>query len=215
LREIENLRYQRVKLPWLLLGLATAAAIFGLRPARAATVQGPGEAVVRYAIDSMRQLASNKDPRARRKIFDAIDRSLAVDTLAKSALGPQWDKLERTERTRFVALFTQALEELAYPRAAKALSTLDVSYSGEDTGASGHLVRTIIANASGGRIQVNYLVAEEAGRWRISDVDLDGESLSRAVTARIQAALKHDGYPKLVADLSKRVAQANSAAAEK
>ena len=97
----------------------------------------------------MRQLASNNDPAARRKILDAIDRSLAVDTLAKSALGPQWDKLERTERAKFVALFTQALEELAYPRAANALSTLDVSYAGEDTRASGHLVRTIIANAGG------------------------------------------------------------------
>lgn len=212
LPEIESLHYQRVNLRGLLLALVMAAAMLAVKAAFAATVPGPGEAVVRRAIDSMRQLADSKDPAGKRKILDTIDRSLGVDSLAKSALGPQWDKLERSERVKFVALFTRALEKLAYPRAAQALKALDVSYKGEETKPSGHLVRTVIAKADGGKIQVNYLVAEEAGRWRINDVDLDGESLSQAVSARIQAALRQDGYPKLVADLSKRVAQTDSAA---
>lgn len=205
--------YQRIKTHAILLAVALAGAGVATFPGRAAAVAGPGEAVVRTAIDSMRQLASSNDAAARRKILDSIDRTLAVEAIAKSALGPQWDKLDRPERSRFIALFTQALEKLAYPRAAQALSTLDVSYLGEDTRPAGHLVRTIIAKADGGRLQVNYLVDEEAGRWRIRDVDLDGESLSRAVTTRIQGALKQDGYPKMVADLRKRVQQSDSGTA--
>jgi phospholipid transport system substrate-binding protein len=215
LPEIESLHYQRVNLRRLLLALAAATAMLGVKAAIAASIPGPGEAVVRRAIESMKQLADSRDSAEQRKILDTIDRSLAVDVLAKSALGPQWDRLDRTERAKFVALFTQALEKLAYPRAAQALKALDVSYKGEETKPSGHLVRTVIARADGGKIQVNYLVGEEAGRWRINDVELDGESLSRAVTARIQSALKQDGYSKLVADLRKRVAQADSAAAAK
>jgi phospholipid transport system substrate-binding protein len=158
----------------------------------------------------MKNLASSKDPTAREKVLHSIDQALAIDTIAKSALGNQWSKLDGKERAEFVTLFTRALEKLAYPRAAQALASLDVRYLGEDTKPNGHLVRTVIAKADGGKLQVNYLVNEEAGRWRISDVDLDGESLSRAVSTRIQGALKQDGYSKLVADLRKRVAQADS-----
>jgi ABC-type transporter MlaC component len=176
--------------------------------ARAAS---PGEAVVRGAIDSLKALPATKgQPDAQRKLLDSIDNALALDLLARQALGPQWAKLNEVERRRFMATFTASLEKLAFPRAAVALSQIKVTYLGDDKKGSAGVVRTTIAKDDGGKVPVDFVVARRGARWQITDVTMDGESLSKAVSTRIQGALNQEGYQKLVEELQKRVAEADA-----
>jgi len=63
--------------------------------------------VVRGAIASIKALpATKRNPAARRELLDAIDNALALDFLAKQALGPQWVKLSEVERRHFVAIYS-------------------------------------------------------------------------------------------------------------
>jgi ABC-type transporter MlaC component len=166
---------------------------------------------VRGAIDSMKALPATKSqPAARRKVLDSIDNALALDLLARQALGPQWAKLSEVERRRFVAVFTQSLEKIAFPRAAAALSQVKLTYLGDDKKASTEVVRTTIGKDDGGKVPVDFVVARRGARWQITDVTMDGESLSKAVSTRIQDALNQEGYQKLVEELQKQVAQADA-----
>ncbi len=169
----------------------------------------PAEAAVRGAIDSMKALpATDGHPGARRILLDAIDNSLALDLLAKQALGPQWDKLSIAERRHFEAVFTESLEKLAYPRAADALSVVKVNYLGTDQQALGEVVRTAIANEGGGQMPIDFAVAKRGARWQITDAMMDGMSLSKVVSTRIQQSLQDQGYQKLVEELQNQNAMA-------
>ena len=169
-----------------------------------------GDAVVRDTISAMKKLPATKDPAARRQLLDSIDNSLALDLLAKQSLGSQWNRLSKTERDNFLALFKESLEKLAFPRAAAALAEVKVTYSGEAGTPTDDVVHTIIARPDGGKVPIDYRLMKRQSRMQIVDVTMDGESLSKEVSSRIQSTIRQDGYPKLVAELRKRVAQADA-----
>ncbi len=171
----------------------------------------PAQEVVRGAIDSMRTLPSTAGhPTAQRKLLDSIDNALALDLLAKQALGPQWDKLSAPERQHFVAIFTQSLEKLAFPRAAAALSEVKVNYVGENLKtASTVLVKTSMTNEGGGQLPMDFDVVERGARWQIVDVVMDGASLSNVMATRIQSSLANEGYQKLVEELQGQISRAD------
>jgi len=176
--------------------------------ARAAS---PAETAVRSAINSMKALpATDGRPAARRILLDSIDNALALDLIAKQALGPQWDKLGTQERRRFVTIFTESLEKLAFPRAAAALSQVKVSYLGVEKKASAEMVRTTIANDDGGKVPLDFTVARRGSRWQIIDVTMDGASIAKAVSTRIQNAVQTEGYQKLVEELQMQISKADA-----
>jgi ABC-type transporter MlaC component len=210
-KELGILRYGRVNL---LAAVALMCAIISVTmwivplTARAAS---PAEAVVRGAIDAMKALpATSSRSDAHRKLLDSIDNALALDLLAKQALGPQWDKLSEAERHHFVAVFTASLEKIGFPRAAAALSQVKVSYLGDAQQGSAETVRTSIGRADGGKVPFDFIVARRGTRWQIVNVIMDGESLPNAVSKRFQVVMQNEGYQKLVDELEKQIAQADA-----
>jgi phospholipid transport system substrate-binding protein len=205
------LNYRRVNLMAAVASVCATILTMTLTPtARAAS---PAEAVVRGAIDGVKSLPATKgQPDARRKVLDSIDNALALDLLAKRALGPQWDKLSEAERRHFVAVFTQSIEKIGFPRAAAALSQVKVNYLGSaENKASTAIVRTTIGRDDGGKVPIDFTVARRGPRWQIIDVVMDGQSLPDAVTKRFQVVMREKGYPKLVEELEKQIAHADPA----
>jgi ABC-type transporter MlaC component len=194
-----------------LIAAATICAAVVMMTGLTARAASPAEAVVRGAIDSMKALpATEGHPGARRILLDSIDNSLALDLLAQQALGAQWGKLGVAERHHFVAVFTESLEKLAYPRAAAALSAVKVNYIGTDKQASGEVVRTVIANEGGGQMPIDFEVARRGARWQITDAMMDGMSLSKVVSTRIQQSLQDQGYQKMLDELQHQNAMAGA-----
>jgi len=205
------LNYRRVNL--MAAVASVCATILTMTPAPTARAASPAQAVVRGAIDAVESLPATKgQPDARRKALDSIENALALDLLAKRALGPQWDKLSEAERRHFVAIFTQSIEKIGFPRAAAALSQVKVSYLGdEDRKASTTVVRTTIDRDGGGKVPFDFMVARRGARWQIVDVVMDGQSLPDAVSKRFQVVLQKEGYKKLVEELEKQIARADTA----
>ncbi len=194
--------YRRVNLR---AGARSFCAIVLMMTALTAQAASPGEIVVRGAINSIKALpASDGHPEARRRLLDSIDNALALDLLASQALGPQWDKLSIEERRRFQAVFTRSLETLAFPRAAVALSLVKVNYLDAAPKPSAEVVRTTLGDASAGTVPLDFMVARRGTRWQITDVMMDGESLSKVVSAQIQNAVQTEGYQKLIEELQKQ-----------
>jgi phospholipid transport system substrate-binding protein len=180
-----------------------------LLTARAAS---PAEEVVRGAISSMKALpATEGHPAARRKVLDSIDNALALDLLAKQALGPQWDKLSTSERQRFVAVFTRSLEKMGFPPAASTLSQLKVTYLGNSNDGSEEVVRTTIGNEGGGQMPIDFHLIRRGSRWQVVDAVADGVSIAEAISTRIQNAMTSEGYRKMVEELQTQASNAVAA----
>jgi ABC-type transporter MlaC component len=176
--------------------------------ARAAS---PAEAVVRGAISSMKALpATEGHPVARQKVLDSIDNALALDLLAKQALGPQWDKLSTSERHRFVVVFTRSLEKMGFPLAAATLSEVKVSYLQSSNYGSEEVVRTTVGNEGGGQMPIDFHLIRRGSRWQVVDAVADGVSIAGAISARIQNAMASEGYPKMVEELETQISKADA-----
>ena len=201
--------YRRVNLR---AGAGSFCAFVLMMTALTAQAASPGEIVVRGAINSMKALpASDGHPEARRRLLDSIDNALALDLLASQALGPQWDKLSIEERRRFQAVFTRSLETLAFPRAAAALSLVKVNYLDAEPKPSAEVVRTTLGDASAGTVPLDFMVARRGTRWQITDVMMDGESLSKVVSdADSERGYETEGYQKLIEELQKQNTLADS-----
>jgi phospholipid transport system substrate-binding protein len=206
--ELEILHYRRMNL---MVAVALVCATILLMMNLVARAASSAEAVVSGAIDSMKALpAAQGHPDTRRRLLDSIDNALALDLLAKQALGAQWDKLSDAERHHFVAVFTQSLEKIGFPRAAAALSQVKVNYLGEDLEGSTQVVRTTIGREDGGKVPFDFMLVRRGSRWQIFDVMMDGESLPKAVSKRFQVVMQREGYLKLVEELQKQIAEADA-----
>lgn len=189
-----------------------AAICIAMTPARfavatAAQIPGPGETVVRNMIDSIRKLRTTDDAAARAKLVASIDDSLAVDSLAPQALGAQWGKLDASKRDEFDRLMHDLLEKLAYPQASQFFAGLDVQYGPEQVRGAKRVVSTTVKRPEGGAISLDYVLQRIANRWRVVDIDLDGQSLAHSVAEQIQAVLKQGSYESLVAQMRARLKQ--------
>jgi phospholipid transport system substrate-binding protein len=176
--------------------------------ANAAQIPGPGETVVRNLIESIRKLHTTEDAAVRAKLIASIDASLAVDSLAPQALGAQqWGKLDAARRDEFDRLMRDLLEKLAYPQASQFFAGLDVQYGPEQVRGAERIVSTTVKRPEGGAISLDYVLQRTPNRWRVVDIDLDGQSLAQSVAGQIQAVLKQGSYENLVAQMRARLRQ--------
>ncbi len=175
--------------------------------ASAAEIPGPGETVVRKMIESIRKLHTTEDTAARAKLCASIDDSLAVDSLGPQALGAQWGKLDAAKRDEFDRLMRDLLEKLAYPQASQFFAGLVVQYGPEQVRGAERVVSTTVKRPEGGAISVDYVLRRAGKRWRVVDIDLDGQSLAQSVAGQIQAVLKQGSYESLVAQMRARLKQ--------
>jgi phospholipid transport system substrate-binding protein len=173
----------------------------------AAEIPGPGETVVRNMIESIRKLHTTDDAAARARLISSIDDSLAVDSLAPQALGAQWSKLDAAHRDEFARLMRDLLEKLAYPQASQFFAGLNVQYGPERVRGAERVVSTTVKRPEGGAISLDYVLRRAGQRWRVVDIDLDGQSLAQSVAGQIQAVLKQGSYQSLVAQMRARLKQ--------
>jgi ABC-type transporter MlaC component len=175
--------------------------------AGAADIPGPGKTVVRQMIESICKLRTTQDTSAHAQLVSSINNSLAVDSLAPQALGAQWGKLTTAERDQFNQLMQDLLEKLAYPQASQFFADLDVQYGPEQVRGPRRIVSTTVKRRQGGAISLDYALQKTGKRWRVVDIDLDGQSLAQSVAGQIQAVLKQGSYESLVAQMRARLKQ--------
>ncbi len=161
-------------------------------------------------LDSISKLRTIKDSAAKTELIAKIDDSLALDSLSRTALGAQWSKLDRAERTRFAHLLSELLQKLAYPEASQFFTGLNVQFGKERIEQTHRIVPTTVKRAEGGAVSIDYVLGKSGPRWRVVDIILDGQSLASNVAAQIQAVLKQGSYASLMAQMEAKLKQPDS-----
>ena len=139
------------------------------------------------------------------RLAPAVDRTFDIPTMTRLAIGPAWGTLSPAQQQQLMAAFAHYI-------AATYADRFD-SYSGEQLQVTGErpngtevMVQTKIAKSNGEATRLDYLMRQDQGSWRISDVYLDGTISQLAVhRSEFHSILQREGVDGLVTALTRKV----------
>jgi phospholipid transport system substrate-binding protein len=141
----------------------------------------------------------------RRIVRDLADmRAAAADALAGA-----WDSRTPAERDEFVALFGEMLERAYVARFAGAVrgsgQIVPVYVDETVTGADAAVLTRL--RSGGGELSVEYRMTSRDGRWRVTDVALDGVSTVANYRAQFRRLAAGGGHATLVHHLRAKLGE--------
>lgn len=191
-----------------------AAAMARADPARADPLSDGARALVSDFIDKGIALLDDRSASVDQRVATfrmIIETYFAADVIARWVLGRYGRTIEPAQWREYRPLF----EDLIVYGYVKRFS----EYSGEKvdiiktlpTSAGSAIVYSEIKRPSGGRpIRLDWRVGEHDGTFKITDVIIEGASLSQTWRSDFAATLQNGGIPNLLATLRLKVAQLKS-----
>ena len=197
------------------LGLAAVAlclALAALAPRSAAASSGSD--TVRSLYDTL--LAAMQNGRALgargryARIEPVVRRVFDIQHMTRLAVGPEWARLNETERQQVAQAFERYIAAI-YADRFDSYSGERLLVTGERPSAGGAIITSQIIKSTGEPVNLNYLMRNNGGVWQIADVYLDG-TISELATRRSEFAsiLRSSGINGLIQSLN---AKANTLAA--
>jgi len=138
------------------------------------------------------------------RLAPVVDRVFDVASMTRLAIGSSWATLPPAQQQQLIEAFRHYI-------AATYADRFD-SYSGEQLQVTGEqpynadvIVQTKIVKSDGETTTLNYLMRQNQGSWRISDVYLDGTISQLAVQrSEFNSILRREGVDGLVMALNRK-----------
>lgn len=137
----------------------------------------------------------------RRAIFTAADTIFDFREMAKRSLGQHWAPRTPAERTKFVTLFTELIQQ-SYISKIDQHGKAKMTFRGETITGENAAVRTTIPLSNGSEMPLEYRMHNLDARWRVYDLSIDGISLVSNYRAQFNKIIRIDSFDVLVAKLS-------------
>ena len=193
----------------LVAGLCLALLVaVGLPPPGLAAVSDPEGTVQGFygvLLSTMRDGRALGESGRYARLAPVVDRTFDIPTMTRLAIGPSWRTLSAAQQQQVMAAF-------AHYVAATYADRFD-TYSGEQLQVTGErpfgtdlMVQTKIVKSNGETTRLDYLMRQDQGAWRISDVYLDGTISQLAVhRSEFHSILQREGVDGLVMALNRKV----------
>lgn len=138
----------------------------------------------------------------------AINNSHDIDTIIRTALGANWNKLDEAQQHKI----TETFRKLSIATYAERFN----QYDGERFEIVEQralpqdrvLVRSLFLQEESNPINFDYVLRQGKEGWRIINILVDGVSDLALKKAEYNAILKRDGFPALIAMLEQKILQA-------
>lgn len=130
--------------------------------------------------------------------------------VSRKTLGKHWARLNPSEQDEFMELFAQLLIHVAFPQSAAFFQHLDVTVKDERIRGYKATVATSVEHATEGQIDIDYRLIRQNSAWLISDIQLDGVSLSRNLRAQFQQIIRHHSYTELLRRMREKLEHATA-----
>jgi phospholipid transport system substrate-binding protein len=168
---------------------------------------GDAQAYLKVRHTELTTLVSDNAPA--QKLTTAFDALLDYETLAKTSLDSEWTKLDAAQKKEFQDLLV-ILVQRAYTKNIRDTLNYAVEFQGEDALPGGMLVKTVAKHKSDQHrepISINYIVAEQSGKWRVRDIVTEGSSLVSNYRNQFRKIIEKQGYPGLIEKMKKKAAE--------
>lgn len=150
---------------------------------------------------------------ARKEILErAFSNSVDIDWIAKFVIGRSWNKANDEQRERYTALYRKFLTKSYVENFAtnpdKRISSIKILAVNEnDTTASDFTVVTKINLTNNDELNVNYLVREKEGRYKVLDIAIENVSLINTHRAEFSALAIARGVDGVITKLDQLINQ--------
>jgi phospholipid transport system substrate-binding protein len=190
-----------------------AVLLFLVAAAPAPASAGPPTDQLRSRVD--RVSSALEDPglrgesnaaRRRAEIRRIADDIFDFEEMAKRALGRHWEARTPAERDEFVRLFADLLRRTYYGRIERATFE-KIMFQGERQEGDDALVRTVVVLPHGDQLDLDYLLLQGGGRWRVYDLRFEGVSLIANYRSQFSRIIRTSSYESLVARLKSNQAE--------
>lgn len=166
---------------------------------------------LRTSVDAVIEVLQQKDVpfEQRRDRVSAIVRArFDFETMARSALGPNWNSLDAKQQQHFTQLFTE-LMEATYMGRIDEYRDEKVSFVKEQERQGRVTIDTQIFS-SGTSIPISYRLVSKEGEWLVYDVVIENVSLVRNYRSTYGELFTSEGYAGLVDRMEKKVSELRS-----
>lgn len=147
------------------------------------------------------EMAGDTNATQRRKaILTAAGSIFDFGEMAKRSLGQHWTARTPAERSQFVALFTDLMQQ-SYISKVDQHGGAKMVFRGETVDGDLAAVRTTIPLSNGSEMPLEYRMHNTDARWQVYDLSIDGISLVSNYRAQFNKVIRLDSYETLVAKL--------------
>ena len=145
--------------------------------------------------------ASAPSPSGMGSVRKVADQMFDWRAMAREALGDHWAKRSPEEQNEFARLFMNLFEN-AYLSKIRLAEADKFEYLGETAMGADAVVRTRVVTKNGSAIPVSYRTRrDEAGRWRVYDLDVERISLVRNYRSQFDSIIRRTSFEQLLARL--------------
>ena len=140
------------------------------------------------------------------RLRPAVTKSHNLPTIAKVALGRNWNKLSGVQQAQFLDLFSR-LSIAIYAKQFDGYSGESFrTVSEEDLARGGKVVQTIFIDSGGKEIPFNYMMRrDEKEQWMIVNIIADGVSDLALKRSEYSSILRREGFDALIAKLGDKL----------
>jgi phospholipid transport system substrate-binding protein len=188
-----------------LAAIALCLALAALTPPATAMGSG-GTETVKSLYDSLLATMRNGPalgPRGRyAQLEPVVRRVFDIPFMTRLAVGPQWEGVSEAERQQVARAFERYVVAI-YAERFDSYSGERLQVTGEQPSAGGTVITSQIVKSNGEPVNLNYLMRDNGGVWKIADVYLDG-TISEMATRRSEfaAILRAQGINGLIQTLN-------------
>jgi len=139
----------------------------------------------------------------------AVTRAFDLPLMARITVGPQWASMSADDKQKLISAFSD-YSVATYANRFDDYSGEKFEVSPQATPSTGSdvIVRSKLVPSSGDPVELDYLMRQTGGTWKIVDVYLSGTiSQLAAQRSEFTAVLRKGGAPALIQSLHEKVAQ--------
>ena len=154
-------------------------------------------ATVKSLLEAVKSLSEAKDKETEARAVQRVSQGFDLTGISKACLRGTWDSLSEQERKKFVTLFQDILEKVAYPKSADFFKGTEIEVEEVQTQGNRAEVSTLVIHPEEGMVEVMYCLEPVEGKWLIKDLQLDGVSLIFDLRSQMQKIIREKSYQEL------------------
>jgi phospholipid transport system substrate-binding protein len=208
---------------------SAAAFLFGVLllcataiPTVIATVPAPADpmTVIKTGIDQVIAVFNDQQmplDQRREKLRSISSQYLDFESMAKSVLGYHWRDLTAAQRDEFIPLFSEfmqdaylsKMEQATVEKIRQEANTANVRFLKQTYFSSDYaeVFSTVMLQDQKDPLEINFLMHQDDGQWRVYDVTVDAISLVSNYRIQFNRVINNEGYQKLLTDLQAKCEQ--------
>jgi phospholipid transport system substrate-binding protein len=190
---------------WLSLTILASALMFS-----GSLWAGQAENLVKAKRTQVAKMLEQKASTSRdKKVAGVLSDMFDYDAVTKKSMGKHWSKLTPAQQKEFQGVLTQLIQR-NLENSVEKTKNFNITFLGESKKGDNTVVKTKATHKTDARkdpFQIDYVLHENSGKWRVNDMVTEGSSMVSNYRRQFNSIMKSKGYDELLKKMKKKLAK--------